>query len=76
MTTVSASFAPIDFADFHRHELPRRLAAGHGALAAQEDLEALGALAFRIPSGEAFTYRPRAGGVDVLPCDEAAQTVI
>ena len=55
-------FSAIDFTNFHRDELPRRLAAGHGAIAAQDELEALGGLAFRIPTGEAFTYRPRAGG--------------
>ena len=76
MSAVSAPFAPIDFGDFHRTELPRRLAAGHGALVAQEDLAALGALAFRLPSGDAFTYQPRAGGLAVVPGDEAAQTVI
>ncbi len=73
---MTAQFSPIDFREFHREELPRRLAAGHGALAAEDDLAAIGALAFRLPSGEAFTYRPRAGGVDVLPGDAAADTVI
>jgi hypothetical protein len=74
--TVPATSSPIDFGDFHRHELPRRLAAGHGAIAAQDDIEALGGLAFRIPGGKAFTYQPRAGGVDVVPGDAAAHTVI
>src|SRR5262245_29083600 len=65
-----------EFGDFHRGELPRRLAAGYGAIAAQDDLTALGGLAFRIPSGEAFTYRPRAGGIDVVAGDADAHTVI
>src|SRR5262245_2346245 len=73
---VSPAFAPIDFGAFHREELPRRLAAGHGEIAAQDDLLALGGLAFRLPDGEAFTYQPRADGVDVVPGDAAAQTVI
>jgi Phytanoyl-CoA dioxygenase (PhyH) len=73
---VTAPYSPIDFRDFHRNELPRRLAAGHGALAAEDDLAALGGLAFRIPTGEAFTYQPRPGGVDVVPGDAAAHTVI
>jgi ectoine hydroxylase-related dioxygenase (phytanoyl-CoA dioxygenase family) len=73
---VSAAFAPLDFSAFHREELPRRLAAGHGAIAAQDELLALGGLAFRLPSGEAFTYQPRAGGVDVLAGDAGARTVI
>ena len=71
-----AAFAPLDFGAFHREELPRRLAAGNGAIAAQDDLEALGGLAFRLPSGEAFTYQPRAGGVDVIAGDAGAATVI
>lgn len=71
------SFAPVEFIPFHREELPRRLAAGHGALALEDaDLASLGALAFRLPSGEAFTYQPRAGGVDVVAGDAAAHTVI
>lgn len=73
---MSPAFAPLDFGAFHREELPRRLAAGHGAIAAQDDLLALGGLAFRLPSGEAFTYQPRAGGVDVVAGDAGAETVI
>ena len=74
---MSAAFAPLDFSAFHREELPRRLAAGHGAIAAADDaLPSLGGLAFRLPSGEAFTYQPCAGGVDVVPGDAAAHTVI
>jgi hypothetical protein len=73
---VPPPFSPIDFGAFHREELPRRLAAGHGAIAAQDDLVALGGLAFRMPNGEAFTYRPRAGGVDVVAGDADADTVI
>jgi ectoine hydroxylase-related dioxygenase (phytanoyl-CoA dioxygenase family) len=74
---MPATFSPIDFADFHREELPRRLAAGHGAIAAADDaLLSLGGLAFRVPSGEAFTYRPRPGGVDVVPGEADAATVI
>jgi hypothetical protein len=71
-----AAFALLDFGAFHREELPRRLAAGNGAIAAQDDLEALGGLAFRLPSGEAFTYQPRAGGVDVIAGDAGAETAI
>ena len=74
---MQASFGTVAFTPFHREELPRRLAAGHGALAAKDaDLASLGGLAFRIPSGEAFTNQPRPGGVDVVPGDAAAQTVI
>jgi ectoine hydroxylase-related dioxygenase (phytanoyl-CoA dioxygenase family) len=75
-TGMSTAFAPLEFGDFHRHELPRRLAAGHGAIAARDDLQALGGLAFRTPNGESFTYRPRAGAVDVVAGDADAETVI
>jgi len=74
---VSApGFAALDFHDFHRRELPARLAAGHGALAAGDDLERIGALAFRLPGGEAYSYVPRPGGVEVVPGDASAATVI
>ena len=64
-----------DFDRFHREELPRRLAAGNGALAAR-GAERLRSFAFRLPSGEAYTYRPTPNGVDVVPGDENADTVI
>ena len=70
------AFAPLDFGAFHREELPRRLAAGHGAIAAQDDLVGLGGLAFRMPDGAAYTYQPRAGGVDIVAGDAGAETVI
>jgi ectoine hydroxylase-related dioxygenase (phytanoyl-CoA dioxygenase family) len=73
---MTAAFPLLDFEDFHRRELPRRLAAGHGAIAADDELQRIGALAFRLPSGEAFTYLPRPGGVDVVEGDAPAQTVI
>ena len=73
---MSHSFARVEFAAYHRGELPRRLAAGYGAVAAQDDLGALGGLAFRLPDGASFTYRPRAGGVDVVEGDAEAHTVI
>jgi ectoine hydroxylase-related dioxygenase (phytanoyl-CoA dioxygenase family) len=74
---MSAAFPLLDFEDFHRSELPRRLAAGHGALAAEDALlDRLGGLAFRLPEGPAFSYLPRAGGVDVVAGDADARTVI
>lgn len=71
---AAAGFADLDFAGFHREDLPRRLAAGNGALA----LRALGrreALAFRV-GGDAWTYRPSPDGVEVLAGDAAAGTLI
>lgn len=73
---MTAEFPSLDFRDFHEHELPRRLAAGNGAAAARDDLERIGALAFKLPEGDAFTYLPVAGGVQVVPGDASAKTVI
>lgn len=73
---MAAGFPSLDFADFHRRELPRRLAAGNGAIAAGDALERIGSLAFRLPEGQAFTYVPRAQGVDVVEGDADAKTVI
>ncbi len=72
---MTAEFEHLDFEEFHRHELPRRLAAGNGALAAP-GLRGRGSLAFRLPSGAAYTYAPREGGLEVLPGDGSAETVI
>lgn len=73
---MAADFPTLDFDDFHRVELPRRLAAGNGAIAAADELERIGPLAFRLPEGPAFTYVPRDGGVDVVEGDTPAKTVI
>ena len=70
------AFERIDFAAYHREVLPSLLASGRGALAAQDGVASLGGLAFRLPSGEAYTYQPRADGVDVVPGDANAHTVI
>jgi ectoine hydroxylase-related dioxygenase (phytanoyl-CoA dioxygenase family) len=71
-----SDFPRLDFQDFHRRELPRRLAAGHGAIAARDGLLEVGGLAFRLPSGEAFTYLPHEHGVEVREGDAEARTVI
>ena len=71
-----SAFPSLDFRDFHEHELPRRLAAGNGAAAACDDLERIGALAFKLPEGDAFTYLPVPGGVEVVAGDAPAKTVI
>ena len=72
---MTAAFPPLDFHRFHREELPRRLEAGHGALAAR-GARRLRSFAFRLPSGEAYTYLPREDGVAVVAGDEQADTVI
>lgn len=71
---AGTGFDDLDFAAFHRDELPRRIAAGHGALAARA-LAKRGALAFRV-ADEAWTYRPAGPGVEILAGDAAADTVI
>lgn len=73
---MADAFPRLDFHDFHRHELPRRLAAGHGALAAADDLERVGPLAFRIQEGGAYTYVPKPGGVEIVVGEDEARTVI
>ena len=70
----AVGFAALDFAAFHQRDLPRRIAAGHGALAAPA-AERLGSLAFRLPDGAAWTYRPTANGV-ALEAGDGADTVI
>jgi len=68
-------FPQIDFLRFHREELPALLAAGRYRLVAQAAAR-LGSLALRLPDGAAWTYRPRQNGVDLVPGDAAADTVI
>jgi ectoine hydroxylase-related dioxygenase (phytanoyl-CoA dioxygenase family) len=70
------AFERLDFHAFHRTDLPRRLAAGNGALAAADPLERIGALAFQLPEGDAYTYQPRPGGVSVVSGHASARTVI
>jgi len=64
----------IDFERFHREELPARLAAGNGALAAG-DAAKIGPLAIQTPSGT-FTYVPADDTIDIVQGDETAKTVI
>ena len=73
---MSGSFAPIDFRTFHEDTLPAAISAGRGALAAEDDLVRVGALAFRMPDGAAYTYRPRTDGIDLVPGDDGADVVV
>jgi hypothetical protein len=70
-----AGFPSLDFHAFHRDELPLRLTDGRGASAARAAAK-LGGPAFRLPSGDAYGYLPRAGGVEVVLGDAGAATVI
>ena len=72
---MNARFGPIDFDEFHTVELPERLAAGKGKLAAAH-LERCRPIAFRLDDGRAYTYAPTADGIEVSPGEENAQTVV
>jgi hypothetical protein len=48
---------PLDFHDYHRETLPALLRSGRGAMAAR-GVGRLGALAFRLPAGDAYSYVP------------------
>jgi hypothetical protein len=72
---VSVPFDPIDFDEFHRVELPARLASGNGQLAAA-DLAGVTSIAFRLPDGRAYTYTPTADGIDVTPGEASARTIV
>ena len=53
----------LDFDQYHREELPRLIAAGHGELAAGE-ARRRGSLAFRITGGGAYTYAVGPRGIE------------
>ena len=72
--TAALTFAPVDFDRFHDAELPRRIAAGNGALAAG-DLRGVPPLAVRLAGGSAWTYVPSAETVAVVAGDQDAATV-
>ena len=68
-------FAPVDFDQFHEETLPRRIAAGHGRLAAP-DLRGAAPLAFRLAGGATWTYVPHPDTVELVPGDTDAATVV
>ncbi len=72
---MSTSPEPLDFDEFHRSVLPRQMADGRGAEAARA-VRRLGSLAFRRSEGGAYSYVPRDGGIDVVPGDASADTVL
>jgi hypothetical protein len=69
-----AGFRSLDFDVFHREELPERLAAGNGAVAARA-AQALGSLGFQLPDGRAWSYEPRDGGI-VIRADAGDATTV
>jgi ectoine hydroxylase-related dioxygenase (phytanoyl-CoA dioxygenase family) len=74
--TTDTKPALVDFDEFHRHELPRRLASGHG-VGAFDDIVDIGPIALRLASAAtSYTYRPRDGAIEIVPGDEEARAVI
>ncbi|MEN8183852.1 MAG: phytanoyl-CoA dioxygenase family protein [Myxococcota bacterium] len=71
----AADLPALDFEAYHRETLSRLLADGRGAEASRA-AGRLGSLAVRLEEGGAWTYRPRDGGLDLVPGDEDADTVI
>ncbi len=65
----------LDFDYFHRETVPR-LVRANGPLAARACSGAMGALAFRLLDGRAWTYSVGDHGVQVVPGDEDARTVV
>src|SRR5438132_7822336 len=72
---MSDRFGPIDFDRFHTVDLPERIAA-HAEHLEAADLSRLRPIAFRLPDGRAFTYRPAGSTIDVLAGDAEADTVV
>lgn len=71
-----AGFPSIDFDAFHRAELPQRLLAGNGALAAGH-AASLAPLGIGLAGSELrFSYVPQPGGLDVVAGDALAATAI
>jgi hypothetical protein len=74
-SVTSDRFGPIDFDQFHREDLPRRLAE-RGPLFTASDRVAVRPLAFRLDDGRAYTYRPTDDGITIVPGDDEAHTVV
>lgn len=71
-----AGYPPVDFDDFHRHELPERLLAGVSRRVAW-DVEDAAPIAFVLPGERAYSYVSRDGVVSVQPGVVAdAETVV
>jgi Phytanoyl-CoA dioxygenase (PhyH) len=72
---LNTTFPSIDFDRYHREELPRLLAGGRDALV-QRAARDLPSLALRVRNGETYTYRITPGRFEVVPGDDAADTVL
>ena len=72
---MTTSLRDLDFDHFHEYELPKLLLEGRSSLAAEEAARQ-GALALRIDGGNAYTYQPRNGGLEIVSGDASADTVV
>ncbi len=69
-------FDSLDFDSFHAEELPRRLAAGNGPLAAGIGAGALAkSFAWRLTDGRSVTYVVGEDGMEIRPGDDAEVVV-
>ena len=73
--TGALEFAPVDFDDFHLVDLPARVAAGNGRLAAR-DVATVEPIAFQLLDGRAYTYCPAGDTVTIEPGVASARTVV
>jgi phytanoyl-CoA dioxygenase PhyH len=72
---VNQRFGPIDFDEFHRVDLPGRLAE-RGPIFTDGDRRAVRPLAFRLDDGRSYTYEPTDDGITIVPGDDDATTVV
>ena len=72
---LPSGFPEVDFDQYHRHQVPELLRNGRAAAVGRAAAH-LAPLGLRLPDGRAFTYVPTAGGLDVIPGDDAATDVI
>ncbi|MFC9517884.1 phytanoyl-CoA dioxygenase family protein [Nocardiaceae bacterium NPDC056970] len=71
---IADSFPKHSFDTFHSRDLPARNAENRDLVVA--DLDGVPAIAFRLPSGKAFTWISSADGVSVVAGDADAATVV
>ena len=71
---MTLTFAAVDFDEFHRRELPARIAAGNGHLAGA-DVATAPPFAFRVGDAS-YTYVPTGDSVEIRAGDAEAATVI
>jgi hypothetical protein len=71
---IAGSFTRRSFVGFHESELPR-LVARHGALVA-DDLRGVRPVALRIDDGTTYTWRTSGTGLEVVPGDADAPTLV